>query len=53
LDRKFLFPEHPSANSVTMSTLTAHCRWEDEMARDRPGHSPSYAFAEEESNEKI
>ena len=28
-----------------MSTLTVHCRWEDETARERTGHPPSYAEA--------
>src|SRR6218665_1662434 len=28
-----------------MSTLTVHCQWEDEMAKERTGHLPSYAEA--------
>jgi len=28
-----------------MSTLTAHCQWEDETVRERTGHPPSYAEA--------
>src|SRR6218665_656619 len=30
-------------NSVMMSTLTTHCQWEDEMVRERTGHSLAYA----------
>jgi len=26
-----------------MSTVTVHCQWEDETARDRTGKLPSYA----------
>src|SRR6218665_134868 len=28
-----------------MSTLIVHCRWDDEMARERTGHPPTYAEA--------
>jgi len=28
-----------------MSTLTAHCQWEDETVRKRTGHPPSDAEA--------
>src|SRR6218665_2719491 len=28
-----------------MSTLTAHCQWEDETVRERTCHPPSYAGA--------
>ena len=41
----FLLHMHSLANSVMMSTLTAHCQWEDEMAREITGHPPSYAVA--------
>src|SRR6218665_723892 len=33
------------STSAIMCTLTAHCQWEDEMARERTGHPPSYAEA--------
>jgi len=33
------------ANSATMSTLTVHCHWGDEMARERTGHQHYYAEA--------
>ena len=33
------------AISGTMSTLTVHCQWEDEAAREKIGHPPSYAQA--------
>ena len=39
--KRFLFHLHPLANSVIMNTLTVHCRWEDEMVRERTGHPPS------------
>jgi len=29
-----------------MSTLTAHCQWEDETVKERTGHLPSHAAAE-------
>jgi len=32
----------PLDNSAMMSTLTAHCQWEDETVRERTGHKPSY-----------
>jgi len=32
-------------NSVTMSTLTVHCRWKDETVRESNGRQPSYAMA--------
>src|SRR6218665_808835 len=41
----FLLRMRPLANSAMMSTLTAHCQWEDEMARETTGHSPSYTEA--------
>src|SRR6218665_2369113 len=28
-----------------MSTLTVHCKWEDEMVMERTGYPPSYAMA--------
>jgi len=28
-----------------MSTLTTHCKWEDETVRERTGHPPSYVEA--------
>jgi len=34
---RFLFHLCPLANSALMSTLTAHCQWEDEMVRERTG----------------
>jgi len=42
---RFLFHLHPLVNSAMMSTLTAHCQWEDETVRERTGHPPSYAEA--------
>ena len=33
------------ANSATMCTQTVHCKWEDEMVRERTGKSPSYDVA--------
>jgi len=38
-------PPAPLANSDMMSTLTAHCQWENETVRERTGHPPSYAVA--------
>src|SRR6218665_1761180 len=38
-------PPAPPANSAMMSTLTAHCQWEDDTVRERTGHPPSYAVA--------
>ena len=38
----------PLANSAMMDTLTMHCHWEDEMVRERTGHSPSYTQAKRE-----
>src|SRR6218665_1778535 len=35
----------PLANSAMMSTLTAHCQWEDETVRERTGQPPSCAEA--------
>ena len=32
-----------SAHSAMMSTLTAHCQWEDETVRERTGYPSSYA----------
>ena len=37
---------HPLFNSSVTSTLTEHCRWEDEKARERTGHPTLYAKAE-------
>src|SRR6218665_2474715 len=45
LVRDFLFHLHPLANSAMMSTLTAHCQWDDETMRERTGYPPSYAVA--------
>jgi len=28
-----------------MTTIAAHCQWEDEMLRERTGHPPSFAEA--------
>src|SRR6218665_1801871 len=42
---RFLLHLCTLANSAMMSTLTAHCQWEDEMVRGRTGHPPSYAEA--------
>jgi len=39
---RFLFHLGPLANSATMSTLTAHCQWEDETVSERTGQPPSY-----------
>lgn len=33
------------ANSVMMNTLTVHCRWKGEMAKERTDHLTSYAMA--------
>ena len=41
---KYLPHLHPLANSTIMSTLTVHCRLEDETARERIGHLPSYTM---------
>jgi len=38
-------PPVPLANLATMITLTSHCHWEDETARERTGHPTSYAKA--------
>ena len=38
---RFLLRLHPLANSAMMSTLTIHCQWEDDTARERTGHPPS------------
>ena len=38
-------PPTPLTNSTMMSTLTAHCQWEDETVRKRAGHPLSYAVA--------
>jgi len=40
---RLLLHLRPLANSDMMGTLTIHCQWEDEMARERTGHPPSYA----------
>ena len=46
LDRsRFLLHLRPLANSAMMSTLIAHCQWEDETVRERIGHPPSDAVA--------
>ena len=43
---KISTPPAPSpSNSDTMSTLTIHCQWEDEMVMERTGHPPSHAEA--------
>ena len=42
---RFLLQMHPIADSATMSTLTTHCKWEDETVRERTDHPPSYAEA--------
>jgi len=42
---RFLLPPAPLANSAMMSTLTAHCQWEDETVRERTGHPPAFAEA--------
>jgi len=34
-----------SAPPANLAKLTVHCWWEDEMARERTGHLPSYAEA--------
>ena len=39
-------PPAPIANSAMMSTLTAHCQWEDETVKERTCHLPSHAAAE-------
>ena len=36
-------PPVPLSNSAMMSTPTPHCQWDDEMAKERAGHQPSYA----------
>jgi len=38
-----MFYLRPLANSAMMSTLTAHCQWEDETVREKTIHPPSYA----------
>src|SRR6218665_1071270 len=38
-------PSAPLGNLAVMSTLTAHCQWEDETVRERTGHPPSFAEA--------
>jgi len=35
----------PLATSAMTSTLTVHCKWEDETAREQTAHSPLYAEA--------
>ena len=42
---RFLLHLCPLANSAMMSSLTVHCKWEDETVRERTGHLPSYAKA--------
>jgi len=42
---RFLLRLHFIANLAMMITLTAHCLWEDVMARERTGRLPSYAMA--------
>ena len=42
---RFLLHLCPLVNSAMMSTLNAHCQWEDETARERTGHPRSYAVA--------
>src|SRR6218665_2364802 len=41
------------ANVAMMSTLTAHCQWEDETVRERTGHLPSYAVANNMSSVSV
>ena len=48
-----LFHLRPLANLAVMSTLTAHCRWEDETARERTCHPPSYAVAKKMKTLKL
>jgi len=43
-DTQFVYLR-PLANSAMMSTLTAHCQWEEETVRERIGRPPSYAVA--------
>ena len=38
-------PSAPIANSAMMSSLTTHCQWEDETAREMIGHLPLYSKA--------
>jgi len=40
-----MFHLRPLANSAMMSTLNAHCQWEDETVRERTGHPSLYAAA--------
>src|SRR5688572_10473916 len=35
-------PAPPSQLSYILSTLTVHCRWEDETAKESTDHPPSY-----------
>jgi len=35
----------PIANSAMINTLTVHCQWEDETARERTGNPPLQAEA--------
>ncbi len=44
---RFLFHLRPLANSAMMSKLTVHCQREDETARVRTVHPPSYSEAKE------
>ena len=43
LVRDFWLHLRPLAHLAMISTLTAHCRWEDETVRERTGHPPSYS----------
>src|SRR5688572_18414807 len=42
---RFMINLRSLSNSAIMSTLTVHCRWEDETTRERTGHPSSYAKA--------
>ena len=50
---RFLLHLRPLADSAMMSTLTAHCQWEDETARERTGRPPSYAVAKKYTLQNI
>ena len=50
---RFLLRLHPLANSAMMSTLTAHCQWEDDTAMERTGYPPSYAEAKKLKSIKL
>jgi len=46
-------PPAPLANSAMMSTLTTRCQWEDEMVRERTGHSPSYTMTKKMKSPRL